>query len=339
MKNSNLSFFNTTIYPGETTSLALPFPALYSCASFHLPIKVIHGKQAGPCVLVCAAMHGDELNGLEIINRLLRSKALKRLKGTLIAIPVLNVMGLVGKPRAFAQDISLEQCFPGKPHGSYGERIAHFITQEILCKADYCIELQTGALNHDILPQVYCNLDNPDSRQLARQFSVPVVTHLKRKDNSFHKTAEDMNIPMIMYRAGEAMRLDESSIHQGLTGIQNVMAHLDMLHQGYTPALSEQPSIFSQDQDWMRAHHSGVLRSDIVLGQTIKRRQRLGLIIDPFSADTIEPVKSPRTGVVVGINRHPLIHEGQSLFKIASFIDNHKASNTLEAWNDSQVNT
>ena len=335
MKNSNLTFFNTTIHPGEMLNLALPLPEFYSCSSFHMPIKIMHGKEAGPCVLIFSAVKGDELNGLEIINQLLKSKPLQSLRGTLIAIPVLNVLGLINHPKALTYETSLDKCFPGNEQGSYGERIAHLFTQNILCKANYCIELQTGSLNHDILPQIYCNFNDAESKSLARQFAAPVIINMNIEDNSLRKTAESLNIPQLVYQAGEAMRIDESAVSLGLSGIQNVLSHLNMLDTPEPTTNKTYQSIFSQEQDWLRAHHSGVLHSKIVLGQMIKKKQVIGLISDPFSADTIEPVKSPRDGVVVGINRHPLIHEGQTIFKIASFIDNDKAETVLEAWSES----
>lgn len=334
MKNTNLTFFDTIIYPGESSNLALPLPDFYSCASFRMPIKVIHGKEAGPCLLIFSAVKGDELNGMEIINRLLKSKQLKNLRGTLIAIPVMNVLGLINHPKASSPETNLEGCFPGKQQGTYGERTAHLVTQEILSKANYCIELQTGSLNHDILPQIYCNLDNPDSKSLAKQFTAPVITNLIRNDNSLRQTVDNLNIPFVMYQAGEAMRLNESAISLGLTGIQNVMVHLGMLDEETTFENNAYKSIFSQEQDWLRAHLSGVLHTEVELGQMIRKKQILGLISDPFSSDAREPVKSPSDGIVVGINRHPLIHEGQTLFKIASFIDNDRAETTIEAWSE-----
>ncbi len=337
MKNTNLTICDATIHPGETANLALPLPEFYSCTSFYMPIKVVHGKEAGPCVLIFAAVKGDELNGLEIINRLLESEQLKELRGTLIAVPVLNVFGLIAPSRSMSLDMSLERCFPGIENGSYGERLAHIFTQEILSKVDYCLELQTGSLNHDILPQIYCNLDNQEGKRLAQCFGVPVITNVSTDNNSLRRTTEQLNIPLLVYQAGEAMRFDESAISLGLSGISKVLQALDMLERSEEEEDSSFRSIFSQDQDWIRAHRSGVLLSDIELGQMIKKGQKIARISDPFSADTAETVKAELDGVVVGINRHPLIHEGQTIFKVASFIDNDRAETALEAWGDSQV--
>ena len=335
MKNTNLMICDATIHPGEIANLALPLPEYYSCTNFYMPIKVIHGKSAGPCFLIFAGVSGDELNGIEIINRLLKEEKLKNLRGSIIAIPVLNVFSLISHSNALPNDTNLEQCFPGNSEGSYGERIAEVFTREILKKATHCLEIVTGKINHDLLPQIYCDLEQPESKQLARCFSAPVINHVE-KDNSLRKTADELNIPLLVYKAGEARRFDESAINLGVKGIKNIMECLQMI-EGEEPLVgSTIKPVFSQDRDWIRAHRSGVLVVETELGQFIKKRQIIGKIIDPFCAHSEELVKSNQDGVVVGINRNPLIHEGQNLFKIASFIDNNKAEMTLEAWNEQQ---
>lgn len=337
MKQSNLTICDATIHPGETANLALPLPELYSCTSFYMPIKVVHGREPGPCMLLFSAVKGDELNGLEIINRLLEDPVLKNIRGTLLAVPVLNVVSLVN-PQAVRRDASLQYCFPGQEDGSYGERIAHVFTREILCKANYCIELQTGSLNHEILPQIYCNVDDEQSKNLAQTFAAPVITHVNTEKNTIRRTTEELNIPLLVYQGGEAMRFNQSAINLGLVGIKNVMEALTMLPEDTTATDDEHfRPVFSQDQDWIRAHRSGVLLTEAELGQMIKKNETLGTISDPFSADTVEPVRSAQDGIIVGINRHPLIHEGDTIFKIASFLDNVRAETSLEAWGETQA--
>ncbi|MDP3560664.1 MAG: succinylglutamate desuccinylase/aspartoacylase family protein [Legionellaceae bacterium] len=337
MKNTNLTICNATIHPGETAHLALPLPELYSCTSFYMPIKVVHGRKKGPCLLIFSAVKGEELNGIEIINRLLLSLS-QQICGTLILVPILNIFGLVAQSKGLPQEMSLDGCFPGAAHGSYGERLAHIFTQEILCKANYCIELQTGSLNHDLLPQIYCNQSDAETVKLAQQFAAPVITNINTVKNSLQQITEQLNIPLLVYRAGEAMRFNEAAIKLGISGIHNIMRSLGIL--GSTPQeVSQETSfkpVFSQDQDWLRAHRSGVLFSEVELGQMILKGQIIGRINDPFSSSSSESVQASQDGIVVGINRHPLIHEGQTIFKIASFIDNSRAQNELEMWNDNQ---
>lgn len=333
MKNTPLTICNVTIHPGEVANLALPLPELYSCASFYMPIKVIQGKEQGPCILLFSTINGDELNGLEIIQRLSGSIKPENLKGTLIFIPVFNVFGLVAPFKSPSADHGLKACFPGSASGSYYERLAHIFTQEILSKVNYCIELQTGSLNHELLPQIYCNINNSEAKKLAYEFSAPVITNIDNADNSLRRTIDDLGIPLLVYLAGEAMRFNEDAIKLGVSGTLNVISALNMLENTKeTPSFSP---IFSKEQDWFRAHKSGILFSEIELGQKIKQGQRIGYISDPFSANNIaEVVKADQDGIVVGINRHPLIHEGQTLFKVASFIDNNRAELALEAWGD-----
>ncbi|MBN9229649.1 MAG: hypothetical protein BGO90_08155 [Legionella sp. 40-6] len=332
-KNTNFTLADITIHPGETANLALPLPELYSCTSFNMPLKVIHGKYAGPCLLIVSTMKGDELNGMEIIKRLVATESFDALAGTLILVPVFNILALISHLKTISYELTLENSFPGKEHGTYGERMAHVFTQEILSKVNYCIELQTGSLNHELLPQVYCHLKDAEARTLAQNFAAPVITQMPSVANSFWHTTEALHIPLIRYQAGEALRLNEPAILTGLQGIRQVLRALTMLPLGHAEETSFIP-IFSESQEWVYSHVSGMLASHVELGQLIHRQDVLGMVSDPLGVNTTQPVRAAMDGIVVGINRHPLIHEGQTLFKIASFSDNDRAETALEAWGD-----
>jgi len=333
MKNKKITICNTSVHPGETASLALPLPERYSCSPLYMPIKVIHGEEAGPCLVVFSVLKGTELNGLEIANRIIKSIKPSQIKGTIIAIPVLNVYGLTYYPSELPSSKNLESCFPGLENGSYGERIAYLFTHEILKKADYCIELQTGGLNHNILPQVYCNFDNSKTKQLAKAFNSPVITNVTLEGNYLRQTTEELQVPLLVYQAGEAMRFDENSISLGVSGVRNVMRAINMLEK--EPKKDVTP-IFSRDEDWILSHKSGILHSSVSLGQIIEKNEKIGEISDPFGADIIESVKSPQKGIVVGVNTSPLIHEGMKIFKIASFLDYEMAETVIEEWDKKQ---
>jgi hypothetical protein len=333
MKNQSIKMCDAVIHPGEMANLALPLPEQYSCAPLYMPIKVINGLKKGPCLLIFSVLKGNELNGLEIANRINTSMLPSEISGTIISVPVLNVYGLTHYPSPLPSGGNLANCFPGNENGTYGERIAHLFTHEILRKADYCIELQTGGLNHNILPQVYCQFSNQFAKQLAKAFKAPVVTNVTIEGNPLRQTTEDLNIPLLVYQAGEAMRFDENAITLGVEGIKNVMRSIEMLPQ--KPSYEITPT-FSQDEDWIIAHKGGILHSNIELGQTIKKHETLGVITDPFGADVIEPIKSSQEGIVVGINTSPLVHEGLPVFKIASFLDYERAGSAIGAWDKRQ---
>lgn len=337
MKNTALSICNEHIQPGEKANLALQMPDLYSCAPLYMPIKVIHSKHPGPCLLIISAIDGNEMNGLEIVNRLINSFEASDIFGTIIAVPVLNVYGLTHYPKVMPSGQNLHECFPGQEDGKYGERIAHILTHELIKQADYCIELDTGAPNHNILPQVYCNFDNQKTKQLATAFQVPVITNVRLQGNHLRQTTESLNIPLIVYQAGEAMRFDENSINIGVEGTKNIMRAIDMLPKE-TPNQEIKP-VFSQDEEWIKAHKGGILRFSVDLGQVITKGDKIGTISDPFSDDVEEYVKATQDGIVVGINTTPLIHEGLSIFKVASFIDYDRAETAIESWEEQQNET
>lgn len=328
-KQSSLTICNCTIHPGEMVNLAMPLPERYSCAPLYMPIKVIHGKEKGPCLILFSTLKGTELNGLEITNRITHNTRADQIKGTVIGVPVLNVYGLTHFPSMLPMGGNLADCFPGQPNGSFGERIAYLFTQEILKKADYCIELQTGGLNHNILPQVYCNFKNTQAKHLAKSFQSPVVTNVTLKGNLLRQTTEELGIPLLVYQAGEAMRFDEHAIAIGVNGVNNIMKVLNILPQSIEREIEP---IFSQDEDWIVTQSGGILHTTVSLGQKIRKGEVIGEITDPFGTDFFEKIKAPKQGIVVGINTTPLLHEGLPIFKIASFLDYEQAGSTIEEW-------
>jgi len=329
MKNLKMHICDATIHPGESSHLALPLPEQFSCLPMYMPIKVAHGMKKGPCLLIFAVLAGNELNGLEIVNRVFNQLDPKKMSGTLIAIPVVNVYGLTHFPKVLPSGVHLADCFPGDETGKFGERFAHIFTKEILKKADYCFELKTGGANHNILPQVYCSFDNQRAKQIARVFQTPIVTQVDLTKSSLRRTAEELQIPFFVYQAGEAMRFDEHAINVGVSGLFNVMHELDILEQ--SPKQEINP-IFSKDEDWIIAHKGGVMHTNVTLGQTITKGELIGTITDPFAASAIEEVEAPFEGIVVGINTTPLVYEGMPIFNIASFLDYEKAENAIEQW-------
>ncbi len=321
------------IRPGEKASLALPMPEQYSCSPMYMPIKVINGKHDGQTLLCFSTINGDELNGLEILNQLYDQTNEAELHGTLILVPVLNVYGLTHYPRATPSGNPLIQSFPGKEKGSFNERIAHVFTDELLKKSNFCIECTTGSLNHEILPQVYCDFENIELKKIAKSFQTPVITEVETHASSLRQTAYDLNIPLLVYQAGEAMRFDPAAINIGQQGIINVMSKLEMLKDSIEHKISP---ITSKDDAWISSPKSGILHAKVNLGEQVKKGALLGMLSDPFTNENASPINARTNGVIVGINRSPLIQEGSAIFKIAYFIDNEKAEAIIEEWDEVQ---
>jgi len=334
MKNQSFKICDVSVHPGESLSLALPLPELFSCSPLYMPIKVVNGKQAGPCIVVMAAMHGNELNGTEIINRLMESPSLKKLKGTLIAIPVVNVYGLMTRTRYLPGGKSLDNCFPGVETGTHAARFAKLFLNEVFNKADYAIDLQTGFLNHTNLPQVYATKNDEQSMMLAKAFNPPVISCTEAAPNSLRAYAHKHDIPYIVYEAGEAMRFDGHAIKIGLKGVNNILRKLGALQEKSSSKTKSAKNFVTEGNVWLRASTSGVSHSKIKLGQLVKKGELLTSIKDPFGASETEAITSPYDAIIVGKNNLPLVHEGESLFQLAIFPEMEKAASHLETWKE-----
>lgn len=305
----------TLITPGHRYSIELPVAQLYTHAPLTMPVRVIAGKKAGPVVFVAAALHGDEINGVEIIRRLLRLPALKRLRGTLIAVPIVNVHGFIQRTRYLPDRRDLNRSFPGHPTGSLASRIAHGFVEEIVARCDFGIDLHTGAVHRTNLPQVRSNLDQDGNRELAYAFGAPLILDSKPAAGTLREYTTDNDIPLLLYEAGEALRFDEACIRIGLRGIVNVLRKLDMLPQPNRPSRARAPVIASSSQ-WVRAEGSGVLRTVAGLGEEVEKDQVLGYLSDTLGESETQ-LLAPSSGLVIGKLNLPLVFEGEAVFHIA----------------------
>ncbi len=326
-KNKSITIGNTVVEPGQRLAISLPIADLYTGTSLSMPVKVICGRRAGPVLFVSAAVHGDELNGVEIIRRLLKRKALESIRGTLIAVPVVNVHGFLDQSRYLPDRRDLNRSFPGSPKGSIAARMANTFLKEIVMKAEYGIDLHTGALNRTNLPQIRANLNDAKTLELAKAFGAPVVLNSKIRDGSLRDCAADQGFPMLVYEAGEALRFDEVSIRGGLRGVLRVMRYLGML-----PAVKEKKgvtSVVADSTSWVRAPASGIVARKVQLGSRVVAGERIALVSDPLGvAET--PVEAPFDGIVIGRAMLPLAHEGDALFNIAAFKSVARAEDKVE---------
>ena len=312
-----ITICNTSVNAGERQTLEIPVPSLYTHTSLELPVHVIHGKKPGPTLFLSAAVHGDEINGVEIIRRVLKNKSINKLKGTLIAIPVVNIYGFIDQTRYLPDRRDLNRSFPGSVKGSMAGRMAYLFLNEIVSKCTHGIDLHTGAIHRENLPHVRAVLDDEQTERMARAFTSPVILNTAIVDGSLRKAAEKLGTSVIVYEAGEALRFDEVSIRAGVRGIISVMRNLEML-----PALKSKrrlaEPIVARSSLWVRAPQSGILRVLKPLGSRIKLNEQLGFVSDPFG-EVEEEILSPVDGIIIGRANLPLVNEGEALFHIAEF--------------------
>ena len=279
-----------------------------------MSVKVVHGAKPGPVLLLSAALHGDEVNGVEIILRLLNRISAKRLSGTVLAIPVVNVYGFITNSRYLPDRRDLNRSFPGSSSGSLASRLAQLFTDEVLSHATHVVDVHTGGLHRSNLPQIRACLDDPRNRELADAFGAPVVIDAKLREGSLRAAAVKRKMPMIVYETGEALRLDRTGVLVGVRGILAVMHSLGMIQKA--PTRPHTASFRATGASWLRAPASGLFRSECRLGQLVRAGQSLGVINDPLGDDKV-PVLAPCDGIVIGRTNIPLVHQGDPLAHIA----------------------
>ncbi len=326
-----LTIGNHTVSPGESKEISLFIARQTDFSDVTLGVKVIRGKAKGPVLSVSAAVHGDELNGVEIIRRLLLHPSLKKLKGTLILVPVVNVFGFNRQSRTLPDNRDLNRTFPGNESGSSASRLAHIYTEQILCNSDVSIDLHTGAVHRYNLPQVRASVGDSTVRDLALAFGAPIVLDSKLREGSIRATATNIGIPVITYEAGEAMRFDSVSIRLGVEGIFNVMAHLGMLDIKPAKKRSRsKPQYIVTESYWVRAECSGLFIGKAKMGSRVKKGQSLGIITDFFARQS-EKVIARTDGIVICQHMCPTVNRGDALYHLATF-QNDKESLDVIQW-------
>lgn len=315
--SNELEINGDIIKPGERRTIMLQMPKLYDWTPLSMPVHVIKGKKPGPTLCITAAIHGDEVNGVEIVRRLLKRQSIKKINGTLIAVPIVNIYGFLNQKRYLMDRRDLNRSFPGSKKGSLASRLAKLVAQELISKATHCIDLHAGSHHRTNLPQIRANLDMPGIRTLAKAFNAPVILHAELRDGSLREYANSIGIPLLLYEAGESLRFDELSIRTGLNGILRVMETLEMISLKKHPIKTVTPAL-ARSSYWIRAPHSGILRPFKTLGKKVKKGDLLAVIANPTGTEA-EKLRSPISGIIIGKNNLPLVHEGAAVFHIATF--------------------
>ncbi len=330
-RNTDFSIGSRKVKPGECRVVNLELPGLYTMqGSLNMAVHVINGRLAGPKLFVCAAIHGDEINGVEIIRSLFNRKALNRLRGTLVAIPIVNVFGIIQHSRYLPDGRDLNRSFPGTESGSLASRLAYMFSEEIVSQCTHGIDLHTAGGHRTNLPQIRADFSQPGTLEMARAFGVPVVIDSPVREGSLRQTAGDSEVPLLVYEAGESLRFDTFSITTGVKGIVSVMRHLGMLPRSRI-ARGTDPYI-ADSSKWVRAPASGILNIRKQLGEGVSEGELIGFVSDPsdmFKDPKVE-FHSPFDGIVIGLTRVPLVNEGDAIFHIASFENAKEVEAELE---------
>lgn len=308
-----LKINKTNIALGESTIVNMNISRLPSRTKIDIPLYVFRGEQDGPVVLLIGGLHGDELNGIEIIRRLIFNKHIKTIKGSIIAIPILNMYGFLNLSRNTPDGKDLNRSFPGSKNGSLASRIAYQVTRDILPVIDLGIDFHTGGASRSNIPQIRCDFDFPVNLELAKEFAPEVIVNSELVDKSLRKVAQKMGKPILVYEGGESLRFDDKSIEYGVLGTRRLLKYLGMTEDN--EEFPEQTSIVLEHNSWIRAKAAGLFKPTIKNGDRVKKGKVLGVITDPYG-DFEVTQKAPHDCIVFGVNNMPVVHQGEAIFHI-----------------------
>lgn len=317
MENKSITMAEKEMKPGTKTTLLFSAPNINTQIKVDIPVHVFHGRYAGPKLFIIGTIHGDELNSIEIIRRIHKRINVKKLCGTLMTIPVANVYGLIMQSRYLPDRRDLNRSFPGSKSGSLAARLAHGIIEQVVSYCQYGIDLHTGALGRVNIPQLRVNLDTPGAKELALAFNTPVILNAKLRDGSLRQAASELNIPLLVYEGGEALRYNELCIRAGVQGIMNVLQYLKMQAK---KNIQTRKALISHTTRWVRAPVSGLVQPlNDVIAKSVKKGDLLAFIHDPLLINPSVEVRAPFDGIVIGQTLKPLVSQADALYHIASF--------------------
>ena len=312
--NPEITIGDVTVKPGRKTQIELPFARVITGATESLPVVVINGRSAGPTVWLSAAIHGDELNGVQIIRKVLRSLDARSVRGAVIAAPIVNPLGFLLESRYLPDRRDLNRHFPGSPRGSTASRLAHLFMTEIVSHCIVGIDLHTATNHRTNLPQLRADIDDPATLKLARAFGAPFTIKSRTRDGSLRQAAAELGKTVLLYEAGQAHRFDEDAVETGYAGVMRTLRHMGMLEARLPRA--EATTLIRRTR-WVRARRGGIVEMHVKLGDRVSEGDVVASISDAFG-NRATSVKATQTGWVIASTVRPLVNLGDPLVHIAA---------------------
>lgn len=312
---SGFEYGGRVVAPGTRETINLEVSTLANATPMTLPVHVVHGHGPGPVMFISGVVHGDEIQGLEIVRRVLADKVLETISGTLLAVPIVNAFGFLNHSRYMPDRRDLNRSFPGSDQGSLSSLLADLFFREVVKRATYGIDLHTAALHRTNLPQVRIAPQDEQLQSLAEAFAAPVILTSKLREGSLRKAAQEADVKVILYEGGEALRFDEVAIDAGVKGCLRVMHHVGMLAKAPVKP-THQNTVHTSSSSWARAPEGGILHSVRRVGDRVGRREPIGIITDPMGRVSV-PVFAEDDGIIIGRTNLPIVNRGDALFHLA----------------------
>ena len=312
-----LTILGESIKPGESKEVNFDVAKLHTSSSVNIPVIIERSKKPGPTVLFTAGIHGDEVNGVEIVRQLIEKGINKPKCGTIICMPVINIFGFINLKREFPDGRDLNRVFPGTPLGSLAGRVAHKLMNDIIPHVDLIIDFHTGGSGRFNAPQLRYSKEKKELNDLAKIFGAPFVLYSKNVSKSFRASCFKLGKPLLLFEGGKSFHIDDIVTNAGVNGSKRVLKHLGMLKSVYKSAEPKKACVFINESKWQRAKYSGMFKATIAIGALVKKNGVLGNITDPYGKFNYA-VKASNTGYIINVNESPIVYQGDALFHITT---------------------
>lgn len=321
-ENNILTLLGQEIPPGAKRTINFNMAKLYTTTSVEVPIIIERSKKPGPCLLITAGIHGDEISGVEIVRQLIAKKINKPACGTIICIPVINVFGFLNMERAFPDGRDLNRVFPGTRQGSLASRFAYQFVHKILPVADFCLDFHTGGGTRYNVAQIRVDPSDEQLKEYATIFNAPFTVYSKHITKSYRATCAKMNKPILLFEGGKSQISDKQIARIGVQGVMRILKHFNMLNKEFElTKISRVQPVTIENSTWLRAKYSGLLHLKSACGDLVEKNQIIATITDPYGKFR-HKVKAPNDGYLINANEASLVYQGDAIFHISTATSN-----------------
>lgn len=315
-----LVILKETILAGESKTINMEIAKLHTMNKLKIPIIVERSKLDGPTVLFTACLHGDEINGTEIVRQLIVQKINKPKRGTIICIPIINIFGFINKTREFPDGRDLNRVFPGSKTGSLASRFAYYILKDIIPHVDYAIDFHAGGASRFNAPQIRIVPENPELKQLSDVFNAPFTLYSKNISGSFRNSCDKLGVKMLLFEGGKSLDINEEVTNDAIEGTKRFLDHLDMLNPRKKAIIKSKKPIYIEKSNWVRAKYSGMFHGMVKIGSFIKKGDLIATISDPYGK-VEHKMKAPHDGYVINVNDAPIVYQGDAIFHVSTHLE------------------
>jgi len=318
--SKSLTILKETILAGESKTINMEIAKLHTMNKLKIPIIVERSKLDGPTVLFTACLHGDEINGTEIVRQLIIQKINKPKRGTIICIPIINIFGFINKTREFPDGRDLNRVFPGSKTGSLASRFAFYILKEIMPHVDYAIDFHAGGASRFNAPQIRIVPENSELKELSDVFNAPFTLYSKNISGTFRNSCDKLDVKMLLFEGGKSLDLNDNVTQEALEGTKRFLDHLGMLNPRKKVTIPTHKTIYIEKSSWVRAKYSGMFHGTAIIGSFVKKGDLLATISDPYGK-VEHKVKAPHEGYIINVNDAPIIYQGDAIFHISTHLE------------------